>query len=520
MSEDKKESKILLVDDVQVNLDQMKDALFQAGNYQIAVAKNGKTALAKAKANKFDLILLDIIMPDIDGFEVCETLKNYHSTKNVPVIFLTSKNDPESISKGFRIGAVDYISKPFSYEELQARVKLHLRLKHTQEELFKAKVIAEEAAHAKSLFLANMSHEIRTPMNGIIGMIDILKQTPLNNKQKEFLDIVDVSGGNLLTIINDILDFSKIESGKIELEKIDFSVSKELNEVLKLLDLKAREKSLPLKLQINSDVPEFINGDPVRLKQIIINLINNAIKFTKEGSVTISVEVDEIINNKIKLLCKVIDTGIGISEEGMNKLFKSFSQTDSSTTRKYGGTGLGLAISKKLSRLMNGSIGVKSEEGKGSTFWFTAEFETIIEKQNTKIPESHINVQDNKKLKVLLAEDNTINQKVASFNFNKIGHHVDIAENGEIAVEKYLENDFDMIFMDIQMPVMDGIQATEKIRKIEKEKNIEKQIVIIAMTANIMKGDKEKYLAVGMDGFIGKPFKQNELISVIDKFSF
>lgn len=513
-------SKILIVDDISINIEKMTEVLKTNKNYLIAAASNGRTALTKAKASQFDLILLDIIMPDIDGFEVCEQLKKYTATKDIPIIFLTAKRDPKSIVKGFKVGAVDYIPKPFSDEELLARVDMHLKLKHTQDDLKRAKNLAEAAAHAKSMFLVNMSHEIRTPMNGIIGMVDILKQTKLNDSQKEFIDIIDISGENLLSIINDILDFSKIEAGQIEFENIKFNISNEICEVIKLLNLKTKEKGLSLTMIIHDSVPEFVYGDPVRLKQILINLINNAIKFTSEGGVKIEIITKNIDELKVKILFKVIDTGIGISEVGKKKLFKSFSQTDSSTTRKYGGTGLGLAISKNLTNLMNGEIGVESEVGKGSTFWFTAVFKRAFEevkKPQALVAEEEKEIKPEKQLKILVAEDNIINQKVAVFNIEKLGHKVNIAENGKIAFDNFKKNKYDLIFMDIQMPEMDGIEATKLIREFEVDTAKDKKMPIIAMTANVMKGDREKFIEAGMNDYIGKPFKINELSELIDK---
>ena len=496
----------------------MKDALMESEDYLIVGANSGRSGLAKAKAQRFDLILLDIIMPDIDGFEVCSQLQEYEPTKDVPIIFLTSKNDPESIIRGFRSGAVDYILKPFSKEELQARVKVHVQLKRTREELIHAKEMAVVAAKAKSLFLANMSHEIRTPMNGIMGMIDMFYQTDLDERQKEYLKIIDVSSENLLCIINDILDFSKIEAGQIEFESINFNVNDELDEVIKVLSFKAKEKGLSLKYHVQPDIPKVLVGDPVRLKQILINLINNAIKFTSKGGVNVYAELVETNDDCSKLKFRVVDTGIGISEEGKSRLFKSFSQTDSSITRKFGGTGLGLAISKNLTQMMDGEIGVDSVEGEGSSFWFTAKLKSSSEKEI--IEEAKKSIQEGAKqkaLNVLVAEDNVINQRVARFNLERFGHQVEIAENGVEAVRLFGENIYDLVFMDIQMPEMDGLEATQEIRKIEKERDTHQQTPIVAMTANTMKGDKEKFLESGLNDYIGKPFKTDQLFSLLEK---
>ncbi len=523
--EPEKKDKILVVDDREINLELIRTVLGMEGNFSLVTVTDGKSAIRKAKTNYFDLILLDIMMPEMDGYEVCQILKSYPTTKDIPIIFLTALNDPRNIQKAFQFGAVDYISKPFSKEELVARVNLHISLKRTTEELIKAKRAAEAAAEAKAIFLANMSHELRTPMNGIIGMVDILKRTKLTSAQKEYLNIIESSGENLLTIINDILDLSKIESGHMQLENIPFSLKEELNRVMNIMQIIADKKKLPLILKIAENVPTFVSGDPVRLKQIIINLVNNAIKFTEKGNVTLSVEQQSITDGKVQVLFKVMDTGIGISPEGQKKLFQSFSQVDKSTTRKYGGTGLGLMISKNLAHMMGGEIGVESVEGVGSTFWFYVFLEVSDEasykKQNQQeengMPQDKTRLQ--LKLKILLAEDNKINQKVAVLNLNNLGHTVEIANNGKEAVKKYANGDYDMIFMDVQMPEMDGVEASKKIRNLEKQSGSTKKIPIIAMTANTSEDERKKYMEAGMDGYVSKPFKQKELIEIFKKFA-
>ena len=408
------------------------------------------------------------------------------------------------------LGVYKDITKEKLYEE--ELIKEIAERKKTEIKLIKTKEEAEAATFSKSLFLAKMSHEIRTPMNGIIGTIDILKDTILTGEQKDFLDIIDVSANNLLSIINDILDISKIEAGKVELENKNFNLYIIVDEIIKLLSFKASEKSLIIHKNISQEVPEFVIGDFVRLKQIIINLMNNAIKFTKKGSITLEIEKTKQVNNKIHLLFRIIDTGTGISEEGQKRLFQEFSQADISITRKYGGTGLGLIISKKLSKLMDGEIGVESKIGTGSTFWFTVVLETgsEIKKESEKKPMKE-KQEISKKLSILVAEDNVINQKVAMINLKQLGHNVEIAVNGKMAVDMYNKNKYDLILMDIQMPVLDGIEATKEIRKIEKENNVSDKIKIVAITANAMKEDKNKCLSAGMDDYITKPFKSEDM---------
>ncbi|MFK5857084.1 MAG: response regulator [Bacteroidota bacterium] len=509
--------RVLIVDDMKSNLLNMKSILTSKEDYQIATAENGKTAIKKAKAQKLDLILLDIVMPDISGFDVCRELKRMPQTKDIPVIFLTSKNDPESIIEGFSCGAVDYVHKPFVEEELLARARVHIQLNRTKKQLMEARDKAELATNAKSMFLANMSHEIRTPMNGVVGMVEALKHTQLTEDQMEYLNIIDISSENLLSVVNDILDFSKVEAGQIELENITFNIHKVIDEVVKMLKFKADQKDLYLKFDVDNNIPAFIIGDSLRIKQILINLINNAIKFTSRGGITIHCKLESTDNNNITLRLIVVDTGIGISNKVKDKLFESFTQADASTTRKFGGTGLGLAISKSLTKLMQGEIGVDSVDGEGSSFWFTVLLEKASIKDIPQESSDEVISKAMRQLDILVAEDNSINQRVARFIIEKLGHKIEIAENGEIAVEKFKDGNYDIIFMDIQMPVMDGIVATENIRKIEKSMEISYGVPIIAMTANTLKGDKEKFIESGMNDYIGKPFKAAELSDLIFK---
>lgn len=403
---------------------------------------------------------------------------------------------------------------------------LESKIAELEQELGKVRREAFEANRSKTMFLANMSHEIRTPMNSIIGIYNVLSQTELTDEQREFLEIINISSYNLLAIINDILDLSKIEAGQLKLESKPFFLHEEIQQVIKLLSLKARGKGINLCSKIQSTVPTCVIGDPIRLKQILINLTNNALKFTNEGEVVVSVEtVTSPLDNpddKVIIRFEVKDTGIGISPEEQESLFNEYAQIENPLIQKYEGTGLGLSISRNLTRLMDGKIGVVSEKGKGSTFWFTLEMERGDENEflNRKREHELPKPKNQRPLKILLVEDNLLNQKFAVTSLQRAGHTVDVAEHGKAAVEKFKKNKYDLILMDIAMPIMDGIEATHVIRGIERDGqgdvNPAERIKIVAVTAHVMVTDREKCLAAGMDEYIAKPYRPQELISIIE----
>jgi signal transduction histidine kinase/ActR/RegA family two-component response regulator len=396
---------------------------------------------------------------------------------------------------------------------------LDRKVRERTSELLDAKRIAEEASRAKSEFLANMSHEIRTPMNGIIGMTQLAMEAATKDEQQEYLSLVKSSGDALATLINDILDLSKIEAGRIDLESIAFAPQGVVKEAVKVLEWRAREKGLELRCEFASGLPEAVRGDPSRFRQVLLNLVGNAIKFTASGHVTVHVDADAGSDPSfVPLHVSVVDTGIGISEQQQAIIFEKFTQADGSTSRKYGGTGLGLAISTRLASLMGGRLWVESTPGGGSTFHFTARFETSDGAALSRSPEKHrpmAATHGRRALSVLLAEDNPVNQLLALRLLEKHGHTVTPAVNGLEALEILTRQTFDVVLMDVQMPEMGGFEATAAIR--EREAGTGRRQPIVAMTAHALQGDRERCLNGGFDGYIAKPISERELFAAIDR---
>jgi len=659
---------ILVVDDSRSGLQFLAAAL--QDKYTVYLAMDGEQALRQAADRKPDLILLDIVMPGIDGYEVCRRLKSDPELADIPVILISSLDQVDDETKGLELGAADYLTKPVNTGLMLLRVKNHLHMKRQRElleqqkmELQDALKEAQAATSAKSEFLANMSHEIRTPMNGIIGMTELLLDAPLDQELHQYVEILRSSGESLLSIINDILDFSKIEARKLDLDDIEFDLRQTLEDAAELLSLRTVEKGLELVCIIDPEVPSLLRGDPGRLRQIMLNLAGNAIKFTASGEIIIRTELVEECADTVLVRLSVKDTGIGISEDRLAGIFDPFTQADGSTTRKYGGTGLGLTICRLLAGMMGGEVGVESTPGAGSTFFVTlrfvlqhqpvatqplpailspdtrilvvddnatnrfylmsllkvwgvygeavpsgAEALAVLRRDAGQTPfhaalldyqmpgmdglelgraikadptisatrlvmltsvgrrgdaslikeigfdgyltkpvrQSHLHgclamaltheapdavMADNKplvtrhtvdeavrrSLKILLVEDNLINQKVAIALLGKRGYVPDIAGDGLEAIQLLEKTSYDLVLMDCQMPVMDGYEATAMIRD-SASAVLNHDVPVIALTANAMKGDEEVCLKAGMNDFMSKPLTAVQLGRVLKQW--
>jgi CheY-like chemotaxis protein len=673
---------VLIVDDEEMIRSTLKEYLGRIG-YACTVASSGNEALRHLEAGGYDLVISDVVMAGLDGVRLMRQVKA--ARPEVEFIIMTGFPSNYSYTDLIEEGAADYLAKPFRMEELRAKVerlererRILRELRETNDQLEKAikranemAVKAELASLAKSEFLANMSHEIRTPLNGVMGFTDILLDSPLTSEQADYANTIKRSGEVLLSLINDILDVSKIEAGQVDLEQIDFDPEVLCYDVCDLVRPRLNNKPVEVLCRIGESVPSKVNGDPQRLRQILVNLMGNATKFTEQGEIELSLDLEDEAEGRLKLHMKVRDTGIGIPRDKIDLIFKPFRQADGETSRKYGGTGLGLSICEKLTKLMDGNIWVVSEAGKGSTFhvalWVRASRDQAVQRwesvslahkrvllsddnpTNLDILSHYlksagmrvVSVNDTSKVlpileegirerepfdlcildiempvmdgyaaarqireasppladipllafsstmvggarkcaeagfdaflskpvrrekllqmaervlgrnsgegvksertdrslitqyslredmkqsvKILLAEENPMNQKLATLMLTKAGYQVEVANNGEEALQKYAENPdgFQVVFMDVQMPEMDGLEATRRIRRLEAASGRggqARRIPIIAVTGNAMKGDREKCLEAGMDDYIPKPIRREIVFEVLRKW--
>jgi signal transduction histidine kinase len=518
--------RILVVDDEPVNI-QVLTNLLSMQNYSVFKTYNGAGALDLVEnGGEFDLVLLDVMMPKMSGYEVCRRLRERHSLFDLPIVMLTAKNQIQDIVLGFQSGANDYVQKPFDKEELLARVRTLLELKG-------AMTAAMAANRAKSLFLANMSHEIRTPLNAVIGLTNLLLRTPMDDRQRDYAEKMRRASSTLLGIINDILDFSKIDAGDVKLERVTFNIKQMFDDLAIFFQEQNAGSQTVLRLELDSSLPAVIVGDPLRLQQIFINLVDNAFKFTEKGSVTVRAAVSERGRDDVTLNFAVEDTGIGMSQKQMDEIFSAFNQADNSSTRKYGGTGIGLTITRQMVELMGGEISVSSKEGVGTTFNFSCRFpltEKEQEKEQDASPTESAATEESEEdanktdknggdeenavenaclrgMRVLLVEDNEINTLIAMELLNAVDIEVTTAENGSEALERIAEAaktgspPFDLVLMDLQMPVMDGYEATKIIRATPEYRDMP----IYALTAHVFPEERERCLALGMKDHLAKP---------------
>ncbi|MFB2839001.1 response regulator [Floridanema evergladense] len=546
---------ILIVDDTPENLQVLSATLTDSG-YKVRGVINGKMALRAARSAQPDLILLDIRMPDINGYQVCEQLKADSTTLGIPVIFISASDEVLDKVKAFQVGGVDYVTKPFHVEEVLARVEHQLTIKRLQKQLIaqnqqlqeeiverkKAEEAAAAASKAKTEFLANMSHELRTPLNAILGFTQVMmRDSMLSSDQAENLRIINRSGEHLLALINDVLELSKIESGAVSLDESSFDFYRLLDGLEEMFQIKAERKRLEMRLIVPPEVPQYIRTDEKKLRSCLINLLGNAIKFTQYGSITLRVNVASENNFSLhkqscRLEFEVEDTGVGIAPEEIDSLFDAFVQTESGK-KSAEGTGLGLTITRKFVQLLGGNISVSSVLSKGTVFKFDIKISLAKAMEITPQPRQRVIGLESKQIthRILVVDDNRENRLLLFKLLQPIGFEVQEAENGQQAISLWESWQPHLIWMDTRMPLMDGLQATKCIRNLEKQRKknqLQQEMsgrkfslsntsfsvphtIIIALTASAFEEKQEEFLAIGCDDFLRKPFQEKVIFEKI-----
>lgn len=517
----KNKVKVLLVDDRKENLFSL-GSLLEDLNLDIYKAQSGTEALSYMVDHDFSLALLDVQMPEMDGFELAELMRGAEKTQSIPIMFITAAS-PQSgfVFKGYELGAVDFLYKPVNPQILKSKVKVFVEFALQKKQLLLAKEAAENANHLKSAFLANMSHEIRTPLGAVMGFAQLLDDDSLTKSDRElYISTIQRNGQSLKHLIDDILDLSKVEAGHLEIEKEVFSLSELLDDVFTPLNNVAQAKDLTLIYEVDENLPAKAISDCKRIRQILMNIVGNAIKFTEKGSVVLTANVHKIDGNRSKLVFSVKDTGMGIPAEQKERLFKPFMQADNSVTRKFGGTGLGLALSRRLAHLLGGDLELtESTVGKGSTFVATIEIENVKSEDNGKVfsrssntARSQVTTKTIDGARILVVEDSPDNQLLIEVMLKRHKVKLEFANNGEEGIQKALSSNFDIILMDIQMPIMDGYMAVKKLR----ERSYRGPI--IALTAHAMNEEREKCLNAGCNDFLSKPIDLKQLIEKVSNF--
>lgn len=513
---------ILAIDDVIDNL-QIISHMLEPENYRTTFAQSGREGIKRALNVQPDLILLDLMMPELDGLQVCEILKKNPKTRDIPIIFITANHDRKNLIAAFEKGAIDYITKPFNRDELLARVHNHLELKNRREQLRQAKIQAEQLAQEKIDFFNRVSHEIRTPMNAILSISELLFQQEYNNDKRELMKTIHINCDALLSLVDNLLDVAKLEANKVVLEEQVFDLRELLDNLYRLFSVVAQHKNLRFVVELDPQLPTILRGDAARLQQILQNLVSNAIKFTAQGEVVVRVTTDGAAiapDQQVSLVFSVSDTGIGMTEPEQGQLFQAFTQSNVQISRQYGGTGLGLNICRQLLTLMGGEIGVVSQLNQGTTFSVRLALplggnhrEVTSDRQLLTRGEVTFNRQLT--YHVLLVEDVLVNQEVITSQLQSLGIAPAIAPNGKIAVERCQSEQFHVVFMDCQMPILNGYEATRCIRHQEQG---HKHQIIVGLTAFNTPQDRQKCLDAGMDDYLSKPVFINQLIAILNKW--